>query len=259
MRDLVVMWSNTRMVVLAAMSASLYAAILIPFKVLPVIPGVTEIRPANAIPVVCSFLFGPAGAWGAAIGNLIGDFFGGIGPGDFFGFFGNLLYGLVPYKLWQAFTDRDPIPRSLREWVAFVAVVTVAAGACAMVIGWGLNLLGFQPFFVLGKLVFANNFLSAIAIAPLLLLALYPRVKRARLRYLDILPERRPPSAPVRVAASIIIVGAVCTGMLLGDLTSSGRITLPVLGSVAGGSGALQVGVVLLPMIVVLLIGLSLL
>ena len=65
MRDLIDMWSNTRMVVLTAMSASLYTAILIPFKVLPIIPGVTEFRPANAVPVVCSFLFGPAGAWGA--------------------------------------------------------------------------------------------------------------------------------------------------------------------------------------------------
>src|SRR5258706_4199223 len=91
MRDLVDMWSNTGMVVLTAMSASLYAAILIPFKVLPIIPGVTEFRPANAVPVVCSFLFGPAGAWGAALGNLIGDFFGGIGPGDLFGVAGHLI------------------------------------------------------------------------------------------------------------------------------------------------------------------------
>jgi energy-coupling factor transport system substrate-specific component len=46
MRDLIAMWANTRMVVLTAMSASLYAAILIPFKVLPLIPGVTEfLRP----------------------------------------------------------------------------------------------------------------------------------------------------------------------------------------------------------------------
>ena len=74
------MWRNTRMVVLCAISAALYAAVLVPFKVVPLIPGVTELRPANAIPVVCSFLFGPAAAWGSAIGNMIGDFFGGVGP-----------------------------------------------------------------------------------------------------------------------------------------------------------------------------------
>src|SRR5262245_14812125 len=105
MAELFRMWSNTRMVVLTATCAGLYAAILIPFKVVQIIPGVTEIRPANAIPIVCSLLFGPAGAWGAAFGNLIGDFFGGLGPGDLFGFAGNLLYGLIPYAVWEATSD----------------------------------------------------------------------------------------------------------------------------------------------------------
>ncbi|HEV7988262.1 MAG TPA: QueT transporter family protein, partial [Candidatus Binataceae bacterium] len=73
MRELGAMWRNTRMVVLCAISAALYAAVLVPFKVVPLIPGVTELRPANAIPVVCSFLFGPAAGWGSAIGNMIGD------------------------------------------------------------------------------------------------------------------------------------------------------------------------------------------
>src|SRR5215475_15948276 len=110
------MWDNTRLVVFAAICASLYAAILIPFKVLPLIPGVTELRPANAVPVVCSLLFGPAGAWGAAIGNLIGEFFGGIGPGDLFGFAGNFLYGFLPYKAWRALGGGDPLPRTPAAW-----------------------------------------------------------------------------------------------------------------------------------------------
>src|SRR5258708_40220744 len=80
MSELSLMWRNTRMVVLCAISAALYAAVLVPFKVVPLIPGVTELRPANAIPIVCSFLFGPAAAWGSAIGNMIGDFFGGGWP-----------------------------------------------------------------------------------------------------------------------------------------------------------------------------------
>src|SRR2546425_12677410 len=117
MRELTSMWRNTRMVVLSAIAASLYAGVLVPFKVIPLIPGVTELRPANAIPIVCSFLFGPAAAWGAAIGNMIGDFFGGIGPGDFFGFWANLMYGYVPYKVWNALSAADsPVirwPRSL--------------------------------------------------------------------------------------------------------------------------------------------------
>src|SRR3990172_7245550 len=131
MRELLHMWSNTRMVVLAAMCASIYAAVLIPFMVVPLIPGVTHFRPANALPVVCSFLFGPAAAWGAAIGNLIGDFFAGIGPGDLFGFVGNFLYALVPYRLWRACTEGDPVPVTLGGWTLFFAVVATASMLCA--------------------------------------------------------------------------------------------------------------------------------
>ena len=67
--ELRLMWRNTRMVVLCAISAALYAAVLVPFKVVPLIPGVTELRPANAIPIVCSFMFGPAAARARSAGR----------------------------------------------------------------------------------------------------------------------------------------------------------------------------------------------
>src|ERR1700746_4111787 len=112
MSALRLMWHNTRMVVLCAITAALSAAVLVPFKVVPLIPGVTELRPANAIPVGCSFLFGPAAAWGSAIGNMIGDFFGGVGPGDIFGFVANLVYGYIPYKAWNVIPPGErPIRR----------------------------------------------------------------------------------------------------------------------------------------------------
>src|SRR5689334_19864718 len=136
MRELVDMWRNTRMVVLTAMCASLYAAVLIPFVVVPLIPGLTHFRPANALPIVCSFLFGPAAAWGAAFGNLIGDFFTGLGPGDLFGFIANLFYGLVPYAVWQAISDKEPVPRGPASWALLLAVIGLAAMLCAAGVGW---------------------------------------------------------------------------------------------------------------------------
>jgi energy-coupling factor transport system substrate-specific component len=104
MRELLEVWRNTRLIVQVAVTAALYAALLIPFKAVAVIiPGVTEIRPANAIPIVCALLFGPAAAWGSAFGNLIGDFFGTLGPGSIFGFIGNFLYAYVPYRVWGVY------------------------------------------------------------------------------------------------------------------------------------------------------------
>ena len=73
MREVVTMWKYTKMVVLTALTASVFAAVLIPMKGIPIIPGSTELRPAAVIPVVFGILFGPAGAWGSAFGNLIGD------------------------------------------------------------------------------------------------------------------------------------------------------------------------------------------
>ncbi len=259
MRELTRMWGNTRMVVLTAMSASLYAAILIPFKVLPIIPGVTEFRPANAVPVVCSFLFGPAGAWGAAIGNLIGDFFGGIGPGDAFGFLGNFLYGWIPYKAWRALTDADPLPRSIGAWIEFFAVVAAAAGACALTVGWGLNLLGFHPFSIVGSIVLVNNLVAAGVLTPLLLAAIYPRVKQARLRYEDIVPPERQRSRALRRVGLVIVVAALVSGFVVGNLLSSGRLEFAVLATDPPGTRAAQVGVGMLPIMILLAIGVLLL
>jgi energy-coupling factor transport system substrate-specific component len=258
MRDALAMWRNTRLVVLTALSASLYAALLIPFKVLPLIPGVTELRPANAVPVVCSFLFGPAAAWGAAIGNLIGDFFSGIGPGDLFGFAANFLYGFLPYRTWRLVSAADPLPRAMGQWVAFVAVIALAAAACALVVGWGLNMLGFVPFAVLANIVFFNNFVMAVVLSPLLLLALYPRVKQAALRYDDLatVPPRR--GAAGWIGLTAVVVGTL-GGLIVGNLLSTGQIEIAALATDPPGTRAAQVGVGVAPFVVLVLIGVLLL
>ncbi|MGH7859756.1 MAG: QueT transporter family protein [Candidatus Binatia bacterium] len=227
MTELREMWRNTRLVVFTAISAALYAAILIPFKVLPIIPGVTEFRPANAVPVVCSFLFGPAAAWGSAIGNLIGDLFGGIGPGDVFGFAGNFLYGLVPYRAWEALSDGDPVPRSAGGWICLQAVIFVSAAACALVIAWGLNLLGFVPFPLLANVILWNNFLVAAVLAPLLLRVLHPRVKAGRLHYADLLGPRRRLPRWARLSLLGLGVAATLGGHVAGNLIYGGRWTPP--------------------------------
>lgn len=260
------------MVVLTAMTASLYAAILIPFKVLPIIPGVTELRPANAIPIVCSFLFGPAAAWGAAIGNVIGDFFGGIGPGDLFGFVGNFLYGLLPYLAWEALTDADPVPRDFTTWSAFSGVVLLASAACALTVGWGINLLGFVPFSVLGNIVLINDFLVAVALAPFLLIVIYPRVKRAQLLYRDIMRPAAYSAAALETTGSApeartrrrlglgLAAVATITGMIMGNLLSTGQLTVPWIAraGLTTTTHAAEVGFGLLPSFILLLVGVAL-
>jgi energy-coupling factor transport system substrate-specific component len=223
--ELRAMWRNTRMVVLCVLSAALYAAVLVPFKVLPLIPGVTEVRPGNAIPVVCSFLFGPAAAWGAAIGNMIGDFFGGVGPGDIFGFFGNLVYGYIPYKLWSLLSRNGEGPANFSgsTIVKYTACCLAASILCADLVGWGDNLLSLRPFWILGNVIIFNNMLASVILAPLILAAVYPRVRAGQLLYRDVMPELRERAKPVRITGAVMLLAGELGAWLTGNLLSTGH------------------------------------
>ncbi len=189
--DLVTVWQDTRLIVVAAQIAAIYAAILIPFKAgIPLIPGFVELRPANAIPIVASLLFGPAAAWGAGIGNIIGDCFGTLGPASVFGFLGNFFFGYLPYLLWGNLgwlsSRQPPIIQSWRQGLEYGLICIVASSACAGIIGWGVELLGLLPFVVLAPAIFFNNIVMSLLLGPPLLMFLYPRVQRWHLRYEDI-------------------------------------------------------------------------
>lgn len=223
MHELRLMWHNTRMVVLCAITAALYAAVLVPFKVVPLIPGVTELRPANAIPVVCSFMFGPAAAWGSAIGNMIGDFFGGVGPGDVFGFVANLVYGYIPYKAWSIIArGESPVSRSPASIVKYGAVCLVASVLCADLVGWGDNLLALRPFGVLGNIIIFNNMASALVLSPLILIGVYPRVRAGRMLYQDVMPELKPRPPLARVGGLSMLVLGEAGAWVMGNLISTG-------------------------------------
>lgn len=194
MRELFTMWRDTRMIMLTAVVAAVYAAVLIPFKGLVLVPGITSVRPANVFPVVFSLMFGPAAAWGSAIGNLVGDLFGGtLGPGSVFGFLGNFFFGLIGYKLWGSLgplssgSKPDFRGNPGRQLVEYAAIAVVAAAICAATIAWGLEVLGLFPFSVLGTVITINNFLAAIVLGPPLLYLTYPRVEKMGLLYPEVL------------------------------------------------------------------------
>jgi energy-coupling factor transport system substrate-specific component len=249
MKEVLTMWRHTQMVVLVALSAAIYAAVLIPFKGFPLVPGYIELRPANAFPIVFGLLFGPAGAWGAAIGNLIGDFFGTLSLGSVGGFVGNFFLALLPYKMWSVFFRRDENMEenvdSGKKFGVYILLVLLASAVCAAIIAWLIDLLGFFPFVAFFALIFFNNAVMGGVLGPILLLALYPRVKRWGLLWTEIVEPEDASSSRLKRTGAILVwvgaIGAVAVGLILG------------LGQQAPGN--LGIGYGLIPFFLVILVG----
>ncbi|TCJ15636.1 QueT transporter family protein [Rubrobacter taiwanensis] len=261
MREVFTMWRHTQMVVLVALSAAIYAAVLIPFKGFVLIPGFTEIRPANVFPFVFGLLFGPAGAWGAAIGNLIGDFFGTLGLGSISGFVGNFFLGLIPYKLWGAFFAGDPAQTidSRKKLIGFIGIVIAASAACALWIAWFNDLLGNVPFAALGSIITVNNAVAGIVLGPILLLVLYPRVKRWGLLWTEIMHPEEVSPARLRTLGNILMwvgsVGGIVVGLIIAlGLYEQGFAAAGFTPEGFGDVGALGIGLGMIPFLALIVI-----
>ncbi len=249
MKEIFTMWRHTQMVVLVALSAAIYAAVLIPFQGFPIVPGYITLRPANAFPVVFGLLFGPAGAWGAAIGNLIGDFFGTLSLGSVGGFVGNFFLALLPYKMWSVFFRRDENMEenvdSGKKFGVYILLVVLTSAVCAVIISWWVDLLGLAPFAVFFALIFFNNAVMAGVLGPILLLALYPRVKRWGLLWTEIVEPEDASSSRLQRTGAILVwvgaIGAVVVGLILG-LTQQ-------------APGGLGIGLGLIPFLLLIVVG----
>lgn len=267
MRELWTMWSNTRMMVLTAVSAAAYVAVMLPFKGLVLVPGLTEVRPGAAVPIVLSFLFGPAAAWGGAFGNLIADVLGGmLTPGSVFGFVGNLVFGYLPYTLWRAVMGRrDPTRSGLLGWVVVIGIIMISCLSIGSIIGWGVDLLKLAPFAALALIIAVNNFIAAAALGAVLLALLYHRVRAMNLHYEQILyPD--PQTAPVfgsrraRLGAWCCLLGAVIAfgaGMWISGQTLG--VSWGAAGFASGAKGTTMVATGMAPGLAILLLGLLLL
>ena len=225
------LWGNTRMIILTAVCAAIYSAALLAFKTaIPLIPGITELRVGNIFPMPLGLMFGPAGAWGSAIGNLIGDIFGGtLTPASVAGFVGNFLLGYLPYTLWTTLVPFNQKPgdwnrRKWTHWITYVLIAFISASACAVVISAFVDLVGLVPYKVLVKIITLNNFLGAL-IGVILLTSVIKLVKdHLHLFWADVLEETdqgKPLAGPL--GAWMVTAGALfgLFGGMVTDLPNS--------------------------------------
>ena len=151
------------------LSAVVFFAIALPFRSLfTLLPGVTEIRPANMVPPVFGILFGPAAAWGIAVGNLISDILSGSGAFVCItGFVVNFFYTYIPYQLWYTLRlGREPIRpvrlNTVLEIVKYILVVLIDSFVTTVSLSLIFEAAGFQSFFSSFPLLFFNNFDFAV-------------------------------------------------------------------------------------------------
>ena len=224
MKDLFTMWKHTKMVALVALSAALYAAILIPFKGFQVLPGI-DLRPATVIPPVVAILFGPAAAWGCAIGNLVADFFGTPGIGSIFGFIGNFLFAYAAYKLWYQMPfiakDNKPVVNSGAKVLKWVIVCIGGAAALTSSLDWGLSgVLSMLPYTAITPIVFPNNLVAALILGIPLLALVYKRLDRWGLLFTSIMPPEDIKAPGNTALAHILIwvglIGSIGVSMYMG-------------------------------------------
>jgi len=258
------MWKYGTMAAVTVLCAGIYMLFLLPTKSVTLIPGITEIRPASLLPVIFGILFGPAGAWGSAIGNLGGDLFGTLSPGSVFGFIGNFLYAFVSYKLWYHLNsnsrhgkDRTPTINSPWKLARFGITAFVASAACAVTIAWGLCLLNMASFHALAAIITLNNTVTTLIFGPLLLPLLYSAAKRSNLIWTDVMhPKDISKPSNDRVHPLMIIsgsVGGLVFGVAAGCLISGQSITGWQISSASIGN--IITALVVMPFLIVLFYG----
>lgn len=108
------------------------------FKVMVLVEGFTEIRPVNAIPVMTGLLFGSAGAWACAWGNLAADCFGTLHLSSSLGFLGNFVGAYLPYRMWYLYRQEAPHVHTPYNLLIYVWTTFVAALAAAWLIAGGI-------------------------------------------------------------------------------------------------------------------------
>ncbi|HEX2947777.1 MAG TPA: QueT transporter family protein [Clostridia bacterium] len=262
MKEIFSMWKYGVMVAVTVLCAGIYMLLLLPTKAIPIIPGVTEIRPASLLPVLFGLLFGPAGAWGSAIGNLGGDLFGTLSIGSIFGFVGNFMYAYIPYKLWSRLKpkfgeDNTPTVNSAWKLAQFGIIAFIASAACAVIIAWGFELLGRIGFSTIAVIITLNNSVITLLLGPIILPILYRLAKKNKLLWTDIM-SRKDISKPSdgRIHPLLVTTGSVgglVIGLAAGYLVSGQSLLGHQL--VTAGSGNLITALIILPFLTLIFYG----
>jgi energy-coupling factor transport system substrate-specific component len=153
----------------------------------------------------------------------------------------------LPYKRWGAFFRRgdvEPNPNTAKKLAVYVAIVIIVSLVCASIIAWFVALLELFPFTPVLLLIVSNNVIPGIVLGPILLIALYPRVKQFGLLWTEIMEPEEVSASRLQTLGNVLVwvggIGALITGLLI---------------EAGGFGGGITVGLALIPFLLLVVVG----
>ncbi len=146
--------------------AVMFAVLSASINVMTFAGGYSQIRPVNAIPAPVGMVFGPVGALGCALGNLLGDMvrIGTLQGTVVLGFIANFLVAYIPYKIWRALAGDVVDVHSWKKIGLFVWSAVLGCLSCALFLGFALEVVFGQLYEGIVTGIFINNFIFTMAL-----------------------------------------------------------------------------------------------
>lgn len=220
-------------------SATIFFAVALPFKYLfSLVPGVTEIRPANVVPPVLGILFGLPAAVGISLGNLISDILSGSNVFICItGFIANFLYSYLPYRMWYTEFNlkgkvTPPNLSSMKDVLKFIFVIFINSLLVTILLMLIFETAGFGTSGDNAPLLFFNNFDFAVILGVPLLSVL------ANSKLVPRTPEKKEKTGKRKIFLKVTsvlpyVISAAGIGYFcfskFGNIGMNPKITLPMM------------------------------
>ena len=105
-----------------------YIIVALPFKVMEVVPGFTDIRPVMLLWPVYAVFFGPQGCFALAVGNLIMDIISdSLRWSCIAGFIANFIGPFLLYLYWARVSKREFSLKNVKNILTHSALIIIAA------------------------------------------------------------------------------------------------------------------------------------
>ena len=164
------MFKYASMIKSLAFCAATFACLSVLFKnSIVIVPEVTEIRICNIVAVCYGIWFGPAGAWGCALGNLVGDLGGSLTILSIGGFAANFFSAYIPYKIWESMGAHygehrleRPSMQSKKWALRYLLAGLASVVACALILAITFDLGNSMSAIDAFVLIFCNNMAATL-------------------------------------------------------------------------------------------------